>query len=48
VAQGLWERLDEPVLFIASDEIEKVIGDFADTPSNSQRLGADWLKQSFI
>lgn len=28
--EGLWETLEEPVLFIASDEPEKTIGDFAE------------------
>jgi len=46
--RGLWERLDEPVLFIASDEIEKVIGDFAEySPVTAKDLGADLAEAEF-
>jgi FkbM family methyltransferase len=46
--RGLWERLDEPVLFIASDEIEKVIGDFAEyNPVTAKDLGADLAEAEF-
>ncbi|MEG5041801.1 MULTISPECIES: FkbM family methyltransferase [unclassified Microcoleus] len=45
---GLWERLDEPVLFIASDEIEKVIGDFAEyNPVTAKDLGVDLAEAEF-
>ncbi|MEG3841898.1 FkbM family methyltransferase [Microcoleus sp. herbarium14] len=46
--RGLWERLDEPVLFIASDEIEKVIEDFAEySPVTAKDLGADLDEAEF-
>jgi glycosyltransferase involved in cell wall biosynthesis/tetratricopeptide (TPR) repeat protein len=39
---GFWETLDQPVLFIASDEIEDVIGDFAEYhPITVKDLGVD-------
>ncbi len=40
--KGLWETLDEPVLFIASDEVDMVIGDFSDyNPITIHDLGID-------
>jgi|GEM_PF-2303824 len=50
----LWPRLDDPVLFIASDEPEKVLADFADyRPVTSQSLGmalhgADYYPDFYI
>ena len=39
---SFWETLDEPVLFIASDEIEEVVGDFADyNPITVKDLGVE-------
>lgn len=39
---GFWETLEEPVLFIASDEIESVINDFADYhPVTVKDLGVE-------
>lgn len=46
--KGLWNRLEDPVLFIASDEPEKVIGDFADfQPVTSANLQAYLPQASF-
>ncbi|WP_254173819.1 FkbM family methyltransferase [Planktothrix pseudagardhii] len=40
--KGLWETLEQPVLFIASDEIENVVGDFVDyNPVTIQDLGVE-------
>lgn len=45
---GLWETLDEPVLFIASDEIENVVGDFADYhPITAKDLGVEMPEATF-
>lgn len=45
---GFWETLDEPVLFIASDEIETVIGDFAEyNPITVKDLGIEFPEASF-
>src|SRR6476469_1959610 len=45
---GVWETLDEPVLFIASDEIETVVGDFADyNPITVQDLGVEMPEAPF-
>lgn len=45
---GFWETLDEPVLFIASDEIETVIGDFAEYhPITVKDLGCEFPEASF-
>jgi tetratricopeptide (TPR) repeat protein len=45
---GLWETLDEPVLFIASDEIETVVGDFADyNPITVKDLGVKMPEAPF-
>ncbi|MEG4227930.1 FkbM family methyltransferase [Microcoleus sp. N9_B2] len=45
---GLWETLDEPVLFIASDEIENVVGDFADyNPITVKDLGVEMPEAPF-
>jgi FkbM family methyltransferase len=45
---GLWETLDEPVLFIASDEIENVVGDFADyNPITVKDLGVEISEATF-
>ncbi len=45
---GLWETLDEPVLFIASDEIENVVGDFADyNPLTVKDLGVEMPEAPF-
>ncbi len=45
---GLWETLDEPVLFIASDEIETVVGDFADyNPITVKDLGVELPEAPF-
>ena len=39
---GFWDTLDNPVLFIASDEPNKVIGDFAEyNPVTSKDLGIE-------
>ncbi len=46
--QDLWYKLDEPVLFIASDEPEKVLGDFAEyNPVTSKDLGAELPEAPF-
>ncbi|MGB7894786.1 MAG: FkbM family methyltransferase [Microcoleus sp.] len=45
---GFWETLDEPVLFIASDEIENVVGDFADyNPITAKDLGVEMPEAPF-
>lgn len=45
---GFWETLDEPVLFIASDEIENVVGDFADyNPITVKDLGVEMPEAPF-
>lgn len=45
---GFWETLDEPVLFIASDEIETVVGDFADyNPITVKDLGVEMPEAAF-
>jgi FkbM family methyltransferase len=45
---GLWETLDEPVLFIASDEIETVVGDFAEyNPITVKDLGVELPEAPF-
>lgn len=45
---GFWETLDEPVLFIASDEIETVIGEFAEyNPITVKDLGVEFPEASF-
>lgn len=37
---GLWETLDDPVLFIASDQPQEVVGDFAEyNPITARELG---------
>ena len=39
--RGFWETLEEPVLFIASDEPEKAVGDFLEyDPVTAKDLGA--------
>ena len=44
---GFWETLDEPVLFIASDESETVIGDFAEyNPITVKDLGVKFPEAS--
>ncbi|GGA40202.1 hypothetical protein CYANOKiyG1_58420 [Okeania sp. KiyG1] len=46
--RGLWETLEEPVLFIASDELEKVLGDFAEyNPVTSKQLGVEFSQAEF-
>lgn len=46
--QDLWCKLDEPVLFIASDEPEKVLGDFAQyNPITTKDLDADLPEAPF-
>ncbi|MEG4213947.1 FkbM family methyltransferase [Microcoleus sp. Pol14C6] len=46
--EGLWETLDEPVLFIASDEIETVVGEFADyNPITVKDLGVEMPEAPF-
>jgi FkbM family methyltransferase len=46
--RGFWENLDEPVLFVASDEIEKVIEDFAEyNPITTKDLGATLPEAEF-
>ncbi len=44
----LWGTLDEPVLFIASDELEKVTGDFAEyNPVTVEDLGIELPEAEF-
>ncbi|SKB12338.1 hypothetical protein PL11201_330027 [Planktothrix sp. PCC 11201] len=46
--KGFWETLDEPVLFIASDEVEIVIDDFSDyDPITIHDLGIDLPQAPF-
>ncbi|WP_228042674.1 MULTISPECIES: FkbM family methyltransferase [unclassified Tychonema] len=46
--QGLWETLEEPVLFIASDELEEVVDDFADYhPVTVKDLGVEMPEAPF-
>ena len=46
--EQIWPELDEPVLFIASDEPEKVVGDFSKyNPVTSQDLGVELPQASF-
>ncbi|MEG4583368.1 FkbM family methyltransferase [Microcoleus sp. MON1_C5] len=45
---GLWETLDEPVLFIASDEIETVVSNFAEyAPITVKDLGVEMPEAPF-
>jgi hypothetical protein len=45
---GLWETLDEPVLFIASDEPEEVLDDFAEYhPITVKELGVEIPEAEF-
>jgi FkbM family methyltransferase len=45
---GFWETLDEPVLFIASDEIEDVVADFAEYhPITVKDLGVELPEAPF-
>ncbi|MEG4454186.1 FkbM family methyltransferase [Microcoleus sp. N9_A1] len=46
--QGLWETLDEPILFIASDEPEKVLSDFEEyNPITTKDLGLELPEAEF-
>ena len=46
--EGLWETLDEPILFIASDELAGVVGDFADyNPITIKDLGVQLPEADF-
>ena len=46
--QGLWQTLEEPVLFIASDELEEVVDDFADYyPVTVKDLGVEMPEAPF-
>jgi FkbM family methyltransferase len=46
--ENLWETLDEPVLFLASDETKKVFKDFAKyKPITSEDLGIELSKADF-
>lgn len=46
--RGMWSTLDRPVLFIASDDIDNVIGDFAEyNPVTSKSLGANFPEAEF-
>jgi hypothetical protein len=46
--RGVWDTLDEPVLFIASDEPDKVLGDFAEFhPVTSNDIGGCFPEASF-
>jgi len=46
--QDMWPTLEAPVLFIASDEPEKVVGDFAEyNPVTSKDLGVDYPQAPF-
>ncbi|MBW8001523.1 MAG: hypothetical protein FVQ80_05825 [Planctomycetes bacterium] len=46
--EQIWDELDEPVLFIASDEPGKVVGDFSKyNPVTSQDLGIELPQASF-
>ncbi|MEG3845592.1 FkbM family methyltransferase [Microcoleus sp. herbarium19] len=46
--KGLWETLDEPILFIASDEPEKVLSDFQEyNPITTKDLGLELPQAEF-
>jgi FkbM family methyltransferase len=46
--KGLWETLDEPILFIASDEPEKVLSDFEEyNPITTKDLGLELAQAEF-
>jgi len=46
--KGLWETLDEPILFIASDEPEKVLSDFEEyNPIAAKDLGLELPQAEF-
>ncbi|MEG4998382.1 FkbM family methyltransferase [Microcoleus sp. B4-D4] len=46
--KGLWETLDEPILFIASDEPEKVLSDFEGyNPITTKDLGLELPEAEF-
>jgi hypothetical protein len=46
--RGFWETLDEPILFIASDEPEKVLDDFAEyRPITVKELGVEIPEAEF-
>ncbi|WP_333418037.1 FkbM family methyltransferase [Microcoleus sp. herbarium8] len=46
--KGLWETLDEPILFIASDEREKVLSDFEEyNPITTKDLGLELPEAEF-
>ncbi|MBE9121947.1 FkbM family methyltransferase [Tychonema sp. LEGE 07199] len=46
--QGLWETLDEPILFIASDEPEKVLSDFEEyNPVTTKDFGLELPEAEF-
>ncbi|AFZ05325.1 methyltransferase FkbM family [Oscillatoria nigro-viridis PCC 7112] len=46
--KGLWETLDEPILFIASDEPAKVSGDFIEyNPVTAKDLGVELPQAEF-
>ena len=46
--EGLWETLDEPVLFIASDDLSGVVDDFADyNPITIKDLGVQLPEADF-
>ncbi len=46
--EGLWETLDEPVLFIASDELAGVVNDFSDYhPVTIKDLGVEVAEADF-
>ncbi len=46
--KGLWETLDEPILFIASDEPEKVLSDFEEyNPVTTKDLGLELPEAEF-
>ena len=46
--KGFWETLEDPVLFIASDEPEKVVGDFVEyKPVTSAELGMELAEAPF-
>ncbi|WP_445176620.1 FkbM family methyltransferase [Microcoleus sp.] len=46
--KGLWETLDQPILFIASDEPEKVLSDFEEyNPITTKDLGLELPEAEF-
>ncbi|WP_377475544.1 MAG: FkbM family methyltransferase [Microcoleus anatoxicus] len=46
--KGLWETLDEPILFIASDEPEKILSDFEEyNPVTAKDLGLELPEAEF-